>query len=345
VWKAVTGVKPGGGVAYTEGRARTQAEAVAKKRAAEAAGRRPHADRETVGEHLDHWLNDIAKPNTRGNTWDRYEQVVRPHLKPRVGGVPLRLFTVSRVTRLWADMGREGITPGNIKKCSEVLAAALEAAVAEEKIPVAPTRKAAKPKVIRGEVETRGLVAELDLPMRVRGGEPFYQDAKAFTGVLAGLHPSELDARRTAFLTKDGALRPCTPAEAAAVGRNGGVLYHPEVANTTLILVFKDTLDGLKGLAREAKGYAVELAFSDLHAARPLAWGHFRRDAYLAADWDCQRLWADHLLDPDGPQPVYFTTAFADTSPGAIPEVVRARLDALRVRDRDGRVVGGYRVR
>lgn len=42
---------------------------------------------------------------------------------------------------------------------------------------------------------------------------------------------------------------------------------------------------------------------------------------------------------------MYFTTAFADTNPGMIPEVVRARLDALRVRDKDGRVVGGYRVR
>lgn len=161
--------------------------------------------------------------------------------------------------------------------------------------------------VVRGDVETRGLVAELDLPMRVRGGEPFYQDAAAFTGVLAGLHPSELDARRTSFLTKDGTLRPCTPAEAAAVERNGGVLYQPEVASTTLVLLFKDRLDVLKGLAREAKGYAVELEFSDLHSARPLAWGHFRRDAYLAADWDCQKLWADHLLDPDGPQPVCFT--------------------------------------
>jgi integrase len=153
VWRAVVGFRPDGGVLHVEGRARTQAEALRKKQAAERASRRPNADRETVGDQLDHWLTDVAKPNTRPNTWDRYEQVVRKHLKPRVGGIPLRQLTVSTVTRLWADMRRDKVSAGNVKKCSEVLASALEAAVAEEKIPIAPTRKAAKPKVVRAEVE------------------------------------------------------------------------------------------------------------------------------------------------------------------------------------------------
>jgi len=77
IWRAVTGHKPDGGVQYTEGRARTQAEALRKQKAAEKGNTQPHADKETVGHHLDHWLNDVAKPNVRPNTWDRYEQVVR----------------------------------------------------------------------------------------------------------------------------------------------------------------------------------------------------------------------------------------------------------------------------
>lgn len=85
----------GRGGSYTEGRARTQAEAVEKKKAAEKTGQRPEASRETVGGHHDHWLSNVAKPNTRPNTWGRYEQVVRLQLKPRIGGVPLRKLTVS----------------------------------------------------------------------------------------------------------------------------------------------------------------------------------------------------------------------------------------------------------
>jgi hypothetical protein len=199
--------------------------------------------------------------------------------------------------------------------------------------------------VVRSDIEARGLVADLELPMRVRGEKPFYEDASAFSGVLAGLHPSELDARQNYFLTKGGTLRPCTPAEARVVEQSDGVLYHPERGTTTLGLVFKGELDVLKGLARAAKDYSVELDFSDAHYARPLAWGFFRKDAYQKSDWDCQKLWVDYLLDKDNPQPVYFPTAFPDANPENIPEVVQARLEGLRVRDKDGRVVGGYRVR
>jgi integrase len=153
IWRAVTGFKPEGGVKYTEGRARTQAEGLRKKQNAERLQTQPHEDKETVGEHLDHWLHNKAKLETRASTWERYEQVVRIHLKPRVGGIPLRKLTVAQVTKLWADMDREGVTTGNIKKCSEVFATALEAAVTEGKIPVAPTANASKPQVHREEVE------------------------------------------------------------------------------------------------------------------------------------------------------------------------------------------------
>lgn len=153
-WRAVTGHKAGGGVSYTSGRSRTQAAAVRAKQAAEKSGQQPHESRETVGAFLDHWLEDIAKPNVRESTWASYERVCRLHLKPRIGGVPLRHLTVTHVAKLWAALGREaGLSPGGVRKCSEVLATALEAAVAAEKIPVAPTRKAPKPKVDRPDIE------------------------------------------------------------------------------------------------------------------------------------------------------------------------------------------------
>jgi integrase len=153
IWRAIVGHKPDGGLTYKEGRCRTQTEAVKKKQEAEKGNQQPHENKETVGQHLEHWLHDVAEHNTRPGTWKRYEVVVRVHLKPRIGGVPLRKLTVSQVTRLWATMIREDMSAGNVKKCSEVLATALECAVAEQKIPVAPTANAAKPKVERGEVE------------------------------------------------------------------------------------------------------------------------------------------------------------------------------------------------
>jgi hypothetical protein len=108
--------------------------------------------------------------------------------------------------------------------------------------------------------------------------------------------------------------------------------------------VFKDKLDALKELARDARDYSLEIVFSELSYQRPPAWGYFRRDAYFAADWDCQKLWEDYLLDPRNARPSYFPTALGKDDEAKIPEVVRARLDSLRVLDKDGKVVGGYKI-
>jgi integrase len=254
MWRAVAGTKPDGRVTYTTGRARTQAEAVARKKAAEKTGRQSHDDAETVGQHLDYWLNDVAKPNTRPNTWDRYEQVVRLHLKPRVGGVPLRKLTVSRVTKLWADMSRDGVSAGNIKKCSEVFATALEAAVAEEKIPTAPTGNAAKPKVVRGDVEVftdeeaRAMMAAaagdrlealylLGVGTGAREGELFALEAADFDLAAGTVRITKmLDERRGEFRThppksRNGVRTVSLPAFAVAAvrthlaGRTTGVVF------------------------------------------------------------------------------------------------------------------------
>jgi integrase len=205
IWRAVTGLKPDGGVAYTQGSAKTQEAALQKKQEAERRQQQPHEDSETVGQHLDHWLHDVAKPNTRANTWDRYEQVTRLHLKPRIGGVPLRKLTVAGVTKLWAELGRDGATSGNVKKCSEVLASALECAVAEHKIAVAPTANAAKPKVISGEVEVFG-DDEVRAILGASRGDPFEALYKVAVGT--GARQGEILAlERDDFDTEAGTVR------------------------------------------------------------------------------------------------------------------------------------------
>ena len=196
----------------------------------------------------------------------------------------------------------------------------------------------------RDDVETKGLVAECELPLRVRGSEPFHEDLASFTGTLSCLHPSEVIAGEFSFLTKDRKLRRCIPAEALTVLQNDGVLYHPERGRTTLILIFKDKLDVLKDIARNAGNYSVEIELTELCWERPISWGFYKRDAYIAADWDCQRLWADFLRDMNNPQPVYFATAWLDENEGTIPEMVRGRLTSLRIVDKNGKSLGGYRI-
>ena len=195
---------------------------------------------------------------------------------------------------------------------------------------------------VRDDFETKGLTAEVRLPMRIRGEKPFYETPTAFRGLLGGLRPCELDTRFYRFMTKDGTLRACTPTEARYVEQNDGVLYHPEVSNTALVLVIQGKLEDLKQMARSAKDYSVEMDFSELHYGRPIAWGYYQKKAYEAAHLDCQKLWIDSLTDEDTDIPVYFPTALIDTDPDKIPECVWAQLNALRVVDKDGKVVGSY---
>lgn len=199
--------------------------------------------------------------------------------------------------------------------------------------------------VVRSDIETRGLVAELQLPLRVRGEKPFFETPTAFSGVLAGLSPSDLDARKNYFLHKDGSVRSCTPAEAREIEKNDGILYHPEVGQTALILRFQGKLEVLKTLARDAKSYSIELELSELHFGRPIAWGYFQKGVYQEKDWDCQRVWIEYLTDKENPQPAYFPTAFFDKNPDKVPEITHGRLDSVRVLDGDGKTVGEYRIR
>lgn len=201
IWRAVTGTKPDGGVAYTEGRARTQAEGIEKKKAAEKADRRPNADRQTTGEYLDYWLTDVSKPNVRPNTWRRYEQVVRIHLKPRVGGVRLAKLAVADVNRCYADLAKEDVAPGTIKTCNEVFASCLEHAVREGVIPSAPTRSAVKPRVRRGPVE---VFADAEVRSVLAAAAGHKLEALFLVAAASGMREGELFALELRDVTDEG---------------------------------------------------------------------------------------------------------------------------------------------
>jgi integrase len=150
IWRAraIVGVKPNGQPKYKEVSARTQGEALAKKRKLEEdakAGLLPDGKPMNVGDWLQHWLDNVAKPSVRESTWESYERCVRLHLKPRIGGYKLGQLRPHHVEKFFADLDREGMSRGNAKKVSEVLASALEHAVLVGSLPNNPTSPVHKP--------------------------------------------------------------------------------------------------------------------------------------------------------------------------------------------------------
>lgn len=91
---------------------------------------------DTVGAWLDHWLENIVKPNRAQNTYDAYEPIVRLHLKPLLGARRLdgrnRLET-EHVEAAYAILRGRKMADGYIRQCHAVLHRALREAVRRRK--------------------------------------------------------------------------------------------------------------------------------------------------------------------------------------------------------------------
>jgi integrase len=155
VGRAVVGVKPDGKPLYQEVTARTKGEVLREKSEKEddaKAGRVGEAAKTTVGQYLQHWLDNTAKPSVEVTTWLSYERCVRLHLIPRIGGILLSRLRPTDVEKLFAKMQSDGVSGGNAKKVSEVLSTALEHAARIDLIRASPAAPIPKPKPAPAEI-------------------------------------------------------------------------------------------------------------------------------------------------------------------------------------------------
>ena len=83
----------------------------------------------TVGEFLDQWMKDYVEPNTSPRTIETYDWIVKKHLKPRVGNVPLTKLTPLHVQNLIANMLGLGLSSSTTVYAHRVLKQAIGQAV------------------------------------------------------------------------------------------------------------------------------------------------------------------------------------------------------------------------
>jgi integrase len=63
--------------------------------------------KQTYGEWLGFWLNEIAKPNIKPNTYDFYEYLIRIHIKPRLGNIPLKKLLPDHLLKFYNEKRQE----------------------------------------------------------------------------------------------------------------------------------------------------------------------------------------------------------------------------------------------
>ena len=107
-------------------------------------------ERQTVAQYLTEWLRDTAKPRIRPSTYTSYESIVRKHIVPAIGRVPVRKLTPQQVQRLLNDKHAAGLNP---KRMHGVLRAALNQAVKFGVVPRNVATMVTPPRIAAYEIE------------------------------------------------------------------------------------------------------------------------------------------------------------------------------------------------
>ena len=89
-----------------------------------------------MGEYLDSWLTDSVKDTVRQRTYERYESIVRVHIKPALGRVKLDALTPNHVRRLYRQKLDSGLAPRTVNYIHVTLHKALKDAVSDALYPL-----------------------------------------------------------------------------------------------------------------------------------------------------------------------------------------------------------------
>lgn len=152
------------------------------------AANEPEQKEMTVGEWLDTWLKEYLADVKQG-TSIHYESVVRLHLKPALGDIPLSQLRTPMVQKFYNKLRAEQRSPKYIKNIHGVLHRALNMAVRVEYLERNPTSACILPKVVEKQV------TPLDAPEQKRlfialKGNPF--ETLFLTATFTGMRIGEL---------------------------------------------------------------------------------------------------------------------------------------------------------
>jgi integrase len=147
------------------------------------------ADNLKVGEYLERWLVDSVLDTVRPTTYERYEQIVRIHVRPALGSVKLKNLTPVHVRGLYREKLEEGLSARTVQYIHVTLHKALKQAVQDGLIPRNATEAVKAPQVRREEM--RPLSAEqVKVLLEVARGDRL--EALYVLAIHTGLRQGEL---------------------------------------------------------------------------------------------------------------------------------------------------------
>ena len=142
-----------------------------------------------VGEWLDKWLQEKIIPNRRQKTIDRYEGIIRLHIKPTLEHVGLVQLSPMHIQGLESKLLDEGMAPKGVQAVHHVLSGAVKHALRMELIFRDPVALVSPPTVAKTEAyspEMDEVLALLSLAEKAENSLWPFIHLIAFTGMRRG---------------------------------------------------------------------------------------------------------------------------------------------------------------
>lgn len=193
-------------------------------------------ERESLGAYLTRWL-ETARPTIRERSFDRYEEVVRLHVAPTLGKVPLARLTPAQLQGLYSKKLGEGMAPASVVKMHVVIRRALAQAERWGVVARNVATLVDRPRIAQQEMKTlspeqaRSLLAVTTQPGEPErhwwGGEAFYALALG-----TGLRLGELLALRWADVDLDSRSFQVRATLQQRTARGGPMLAEPKTTRS-----------------------------------------------------------------------------------------------------------------
>jgi integrase len=154
----------------------------------------------TLGEYLERWLKDYVVPNLAPKTAEGYEHIIRRHLVPALGGIPLTQLKPENLQRYYAEKlskgrcdGEGALSPRTVRHHHVTLHGALESAVKWGLLSRNPADGVSPPRYQRPECHT---LSEDDVHTFLEAARQTPYFALFYTALYSGMRRSELLALR-----------------------------------------------------------------------------------------------------------------------------------------------------
>jgi len=160
-----------------------------------------------LGEYLDRWLRDAARPRVRETTFANYDRVVKNHIKPHLGGVALAKLTAFQIHGLYSCLEQAGKSAETIRLVHAVLHRAFRQAVRWRLIPFNMAADVDRPKAKKSHI-TPLTADQVNILFRAARGdrlEALYVLAVTSgmrLGELLGLQWSDVDLKGRAIMVQ-----------------------------------------------------------------------------------------------------------------------------------------------